>query len=359
MKPRKTDPTGSAWHAPSASSPRTISDQPNLDETAQEPVGPVAVPFPAPVHALCRRQPQILHRPSDAGSRQAAELVQSASVLDAALRSRPVGPVAAARPLPEDRGDDAGRLCAGRRRYRDRYRLPRLRLRPRAGDDDGQRACAAWPSATRARTTAVLADMRARWPKAHLPRKRRRAPAAIAAQIFEQAGGRRARPASLIGTKWQIKVWEALLAVPSGKVTTYRGVAAEIGNAKASRAVGTAVGRNPISWLIPCHRVLGSDGALARLSLGRRRASARCWRWKRRDQLSSQAEHVGHRGRRPGGFLALAPFRGGERARGKDRAVLGAVREHDALVRTGEDHLDARTRPLPPRSLAHPIGGGT
>ncbi len=48
----------------------------------------------------------------------------------------------------------------------------------------------------------------------------------------------------------------------SGKIATYRGVAQKIRNAKASRAVGTAVGRNPISWLIPCHRVLGSDGAL-------------------------------------------------------------------------------------------------
>src|SRR4029077_13050800 len=66
----------------------------------------------------------------------------------------------------------------------------------------------------------------------------------------------------LLGTPWQIKVWEALLAIPAGKVATYRGVAETLGNAKASRAVGAAVGRNPISWLIPCHRVLGSDGAL-------------------------------------------------------------------------------------------------
>ena len=107
--------------------------------------------------------------------------------------------------------------------------------------------------------TAMLADMRARWPKAHYRESPSRT-GRIAAQIFERQAGD--VPLHLIGTKWQIKVWEALLAIPSGKVTTYRGVACEIGNAKASRAVGTAVGRNPISWLIPCHRVLGSDGAL-------------------------------------------------------------------------------------------------
>jgi len=66
----------------------------------------------------------------------------------------------------------------------------------------------------------------------------------------------------LLGTPWQIKVWKALLAIPSGRVTTYRTIAEQVSSSRASRAVGTAVGRNPISYLIPCHRVLGSDGAL-------------------------------------------------------------------------------------------------
>src|SRR6185503_17475627 len=82
----------------------------------------------------------------------------------------------------------------------------------------------------------------------------------ITQQIFEESGGD--LPLHLIGTPWQIKVWQALLEIPSGKVTTYRTIAEKVHSAKASRAVGTAVGRNPISWLIPCHRVLGSDGAL-------------------------------------------------------------------------------------------------
>lgn len=66
----------------------------------------------------------------------------------------------------------------------------------------------------------------------------------------------------LIGAPFQLKVWEALLQVPSGHVTTYGDIAAKIGNPKAVRAVGTAVGRNPISWLIPCHRALRKSGAL-------------------------------------------------------------------------------------------------
>ena len=66
----------------------------------------------------------------------------------------------------------------------------------------------------------------------------------------------------LMGQPFQLKVWEALLAIPSGEVTTYSTIAAHIGNPKAVRAVGTAVGRNPISWLVPCHRVLRKSGGL-------------------------------------------------------------------------------------------------
>jgi AraC family transcriptional regulator, regulatory protein of adaptative response / methylated-DNA-[protein]-cysteine methyltransferase len=107
---------------------------------------------------------------------------------------------------------------------------------------------------------AMLADMKSRWPKAGY----RENPARIGSmieQIFDpqQAGD---LGLHLLGTPWQIKVWQALLAIPSGKVSTYRAIAQNVSSAKAARAVGTAVGRNPISWLIPCHRVLGSDGAL-------------------------------------------------------------------------------------------------
>ena len=64
----------------------------------------------------------------------------------------------------------------------------------------------------------------------------------------------------LRGTNFQIKVWEALLNIPSGALTTYEHIAAQVGNPKAVRAVGTAVGHNPIAYLIPCHRVIRKSG---------------------------------------------------------------------------------------------------
>lgn len=78
---------------------------------------------------------------------------------------------------------------------------------------------------------------------------------------FGAAPGQNAdTPLYLIGAPFQIKVWEALLTIPTGHVTTYGEIAGAIGHAKAVRAVGTAVGRNPISWLIPCHRALRKSG---------------------------------------------------------------------------------------------------
>ena len=104
----------------------------------------------------------------------------------------------------------------------------------------------------------MLSDMTGRWPRAHFVEDAA-ATASYAERIFATKGE---VPIVLIGTPWQIKVWRALLAIPRGKVTTYGALAARISEAKSARAAGTAVGRNPISWLIPCHRVLGSDGAL-------------------------------------------------------------------------------------------------
>ena len=101
-------------------------------------------------------------------------------------------------------------------------------------------------------------DMAARWPKAHFMEN-----AASLKQWGETAFGRSGEtPLHLIGAPFQIKVWEALLKIPSGYVTTYSDIAQCIGAPKAVRAVGTAVGRNPISWLIPCHRALRKSGAL-------------------------------------------------------------------------------------------------
>ena len=66
----------------------------------------------------------------------------------------------------------------------------------------------------------------------------------------------------LRGTRFQIKVWESLLKIPTGGLSTYGDIAKKIGNPKAARAVGTAIGSNPIAFLIPCHRVIQSNGKL-------------------------------------------------------------------------------------------------
>jgi AraC family transcriptional regulator of adaptative response/methylated-DNA-[protein]-cysteine methyltransferase len=105
---------------------------------------------------------------------------------------------------------------------------------------------------------AALADLMARWPNASYVE----APEAIAPWVEAAFGQSGEAKLYLIGAPFQIKVWEALLSVPSGQVTTYSEIARFIGHPKAVRAVGTAVGRNPVSWLIPCHRALRKSGAL-------------------------------------------------------------------------------------------------
>lgn len=106
---------------------------------------------------------------------------------------------------------------------------------------------------------AAMADMRARWPSAVFAEDRAAVAPFLAAAFGDSGGETRLH---LIGAPFQIKVWEALLAVPTGQVTTYSEIAGAIGMPRAVRAVGTAVGRNPISWLIPCHRALRKSGGL-------------------------------------------------------------------------------------------------
>jgi AraC family transcriptional regulator of adaptative response/methylated-DNA-[protein]-cysteine methyltransferase len=103
----------------------------------------------------------------------------------------------------------------------------------------------------------ALDDLVARWPRARFVED----PAMLRPWVDAALNGK-AAPLYLIGAPFQIKVWEALLRIPSGHVTTYGEIAGAIGHEKAVRAVGTAVGRNPISFLIPCHRALRKSGAL-------------------------------------------------------------------------------------------------
>lgn len=103
----------------------------------------------------------------------------------------------------------------------------------------------------------ALEDLARRWPQATLVED----PVLLRPWVMAALGGQ-AAPLYLIGAPFQIKVWEALLRIPSGHVTTYSQLAGAVGHPRAVRAVGTAVGRNPISLLIPCHRALRKSGGL-------------------------------------------------------------------------------------------------
>ncbi len=111
--------------------------------------------------------------------------------------------------------------------------------------------------------TAALADMMRRWPKATFV-ENEAATADLARRAFDPEEWRADRPLRvvLIGTDFEVRVWETLLRIPLGRATTYSDVAMCMGRPTASRAVGAAVGRNPVSFVVPCHRVLGRTGAL-------------------------------------------------------------------------------------------------
>ncbi len=103
-----------------------------------------------------------------------------------------------------------------------------------------------------------------------------RATAPLVGPIFDLQFNTRIKPLTvhLRGTNFQLKVWEALLQIPAGTVSTYESIASRIGNPKATRAVGTAVGHNPIAVLIPCHRVIRKDGDFGKYRYGGPRKKA-------------------------------------------------------------------------------------
>lgn len=110
---------------------------------------------------------------------------------------------------------------------------------------------------------AAFEDMSSRWPNATYVEDLA-ATAPYAARIFDPVKWCSDQPLRvvLIGTDFQVRVWEALLKIPMGKARNYASIAAEIGSPAASRAVGAAVGANPVSFVVPCHRALGKSGAL-------------------------------------------------------------------------------------------------
>jgi len=105
---------------------------------------------------------------------------------------------------------------------------------------------------------AAWDDMAQRWPEARFLED----PDAISPWVEAAFATRGEARLHMIGAPFQIKVWEALLQVPTGHVTTYSDIARAIGSPRAVRAVGTAVGRNPVGFLIPCHRALRKSGGL-------------------------------------------------------------------------------------------------
>lgn len=109
----------------------------------------------------------------------------------------------------------------------------------------------------------ALADMMKRWPEADFIEDKT-ATGPVARRIFETGNWSPEQPLRVvfIGSDFEIRVWETLLRIPLGAATTYSDIAAHLGKPSAARAVGTAVGKNPISFVVPCHRVLGKSGSL-------------------------------------------------------------------------------------------------
>jgi AraC family transcriptional regulator of adaptative response/methylated-DNA-[protein]-cysteine methyltransferase len=107
----------------------------------------------------------------------------------------------------------------------------------------------------------VVADLRQEWPQAEF-RKSKQRTAGVIQRLFAPLGGEEPMKFHLLlkGTNFQIQVWRALLAVPPGKLVSYGDVAAQIGKPTAARAVANAVAKNPIGYLVPCHRVINRLG---------------------------------------------------------------------------------------------------
>ena len=144
------------------------------------------------------------------------------------------------------------------------------------------------------RATA-LAELMQRWPRADVVRDAGFL-AAYANQLQRQK--RRSKQGShelrvvLGGTAFQLQVWEALLRIPPGARVTYQQIADRIGSPKAVRAVANAIGRNPVAWLIPCHRVIRSSGALGGYHWGEARKAAMLG-WESSRLKTSDSSQVG------------------------------------------------------------------
>ena len=120
---------------------------------------------------------------------------------------------------------------------------------------------------------ASLMDLKSNWPLA-VVFEDAQATGSLIEPIFSQENTTQPVSLFLSGTNFQLKVWEALLSIPQGSLTTYEQIAAQIGNHGAQRAVGSALNRNPIAYLIPCHRVIRKMGEFGNYRYGSARKKA-------------------------------------------------------------------------------------
>lgn len=140
--------------------------------------------------------------------------------------------------------------------------------------------------------TPAVAELARRWPHARLI-KSPRVTRPVVDRIFpQQPAGPQQLDLHVPGTNFQIKVWEALLRIPAGAVTTYGDIAAAIDAPRAARAVGTAIGSNPVAYLIPCHRVIRASGSLGEYHWGRaRKHTMLTWEALQRDDDAPAAQN--------------------------------------------------------------------
>jgi AraC family transcriptional regulator of adaptative response/methylated-DNA-[protein]-cysteine methyltransferase len=140
----------------------------------------------------------------------------------------------------------------------------------------------------------ILRDFQARWPEAHWEENLRLTQPYIR-RIFGGEKRNENRPITLVlqGTNFQIKVWEALLKIPMGSVVPYEDLATRVCSARAARAVGGAVGKNPIAFLIPCHRVIRKAGGIGGYHWGAARKKAMlAWEAARTETVQDVCKNV-------------------------------------------------------------------
>ncbi len=125
----------------------------------------------------------------------------------------------------------------------------------------------------------MLNASRARWPQARFQ------PGDVSRDVERIFSGSAEHVLHVAGTNFQLQVWRALLSIPVAQTANYGSIAHQVGRPKAARAVGTAIGSNPVAWLIPCHRVLQKNGSLGGYRWGTERKAAML-RWERLQQAS-------------------------------------------------------------------------